>query len=350
MATAPETSHLAGAATGRDFRGWVEILTDDVAATGMFRAEGWVFSPANEIDQIRAVVGQENWTGQYGLPRPDIGTIFPEISHAVFSGFTIFIPVPAKGTFELRLQAQNGTEKFHTFFRQQISLARPRLKRLVRSSLQNLYRYEGLQRGYVCWIDEPRDWNKLPRRFQVTGWCFTKSGEKIEAIRARVGTREFPGNFGFFRQDVAASCGDSEITFKSGFEVAVEAPRRRAMFRLEVRHQDHQWKEIFARSIRAPLISFGRARAESVSAIGNYEAWIRMYDTLSRSDRRKIRAHILAFPKQPLISILMPVYNPAPRHLRDALRSVCAQLYPNWQLCIVDDASTDTHVRPILSR
>ncbi len=46
----------------------------------------------------------------------------------------------------------------------------------------------------------------------------------------------------------------------------------------------------------------------------------------------------------------MPVYNPAPRHLRDALRSVRAQLYPNWQLCIVDDGSTDKQVRGILAR
>ena len=350
MATAHETSPIAGAASGRDFQGWIEILTDDVAATGMFRAEGWVFSPASEIDQVRAVVGQERWIGQYGLPRPDVGTIFPEISHAVFSGFTIFIPVPAKGTFELRLQAQNGTEKFRTFFRQQISLARPRLKRLVRSSPQNLYRYEGLQRGYVCWIDEPRDWNRLPRRFRLAGWCFAKSGAKIEAIRARVGNSEFNAKIGIFRPDVAISCGDSELIFKSGFELMVDLPRQRSTLRLEARHDDGEWREIFSRAVRPALLSFRTGKAEPISGIGDYKTWIRLYDTLSRSDQRKIHNHILAFPKQPLISIVMPVYNPAPRHLRDALRSVRAQLYPNWQLCIVDDASTNKQVRGILTR
>ena len=108
MATAHETSPIACAASGRDFQGWIEILTDDVAATGMFRAEGWVFSPASEIDQVRAVVGQERWIGQYGLPRPDVGTTFPEISHAVFSGFTIFVPVPAKGTLSSGFKPKMG--------------------------------------------------------------------------------------------------------------------------------------------------------------------------------------------------------------------------------------------------
>jgi GT2 family glycosyltransferase len=36
----------------------------------------------------------------------------------------------------------------------------------------------------------------------------------------------------------------------------------------------------------------------------------------------------------------MPVYNTDPRWLAAAIRSVQAQLYPNWELCISDDAST----------
>ena len=47
-------------------------------------------------------------------------------------------------------------------------------------------------------------------------------------------------------------------------------------------------------------------------------------------------------------SILLPVYNPDPRHLREAIRSVQEQTYGNWELCIADDASTDPAVPEIL--
>lgn len=42
---------------------------------------------------------------------------------------------------------------------------------------------------------------------------------------------------------------------------------------------------------------------------------------------------------QTAFSILMPVYNTDPAHLRDALSSVLAQRHPRWELCIVDDGS-----------
>ena len=50
----------------------------------------------------------------------------------------------------------------------------------------------------------------------------------------------------------------------------------------------------------------------------------------------------------PSLSILMPVYNPSPEHLRAALDSILAQEYPRWELCIADDASTEAHVSEIL--
>lgn len=50
----------------------------------------------------------------------------------------------------------------------------------------------------------------------------------------------------------------------------------------------------------------------------------------------------------PLISVIMPVYNAPPRHLDSAVRSVIAQTYPRWELCLVDDASTDAAVPALL--
>ena len=52
--------------------------------------------------------------------------------------------------------------------------------------------------------------------------------------------------------------------------------------------------------------------------------------------------------KHPLLSILIPVYNTEARTLKQCIASVRAQAYKKWELCIVDDASTRPHVRPIL--
>ena len=53
--------------------------------------------------------------------------------------------------------------------------------------------------------------------------------------------------------------------------------------------------------------------------------------------------------KHPLLSILIPVYNTEARTLKQCIASVQAQAYKKWELCIVDDASTLPHVRPVLS-
>jgi len=51
-----------------------------------------------------------------------------------------------------------------------------------------------------------------------------------------------------------------------------------------------------------------------------------------------------AFERSPLISVLLPVKDPVLEHLRLALGSVEAQVYDRWELCIVDDASSDADV------
>ena len=44
----------------------------------------------------------------------------------------------------------------------------------------------------------------------------------------------------------------------------------------------------------------------------------------------------------------MPVYNTPEVFLREAIQSVLDQVYPDWELCIADDASTAPHIRGIL--
>lgn len=80
----------------------------------------------------------------------------------------------------------------------------------------------------------------------------------------------------------------------------------------------------------------------------DYAEWIRRYDTLTDESRARMRDRIDDFVLKPLISVLMPVYNPKPKWLIEAIESVRNQIYPCWELCIADDASTDKRIRPIL--
>jgi len=52
---------------------------------------------------------------------------------------------------------------------------------------------------------------------------------------------------------------------------------------------------------------------------------------------------------KPFISVIVPVYNPKQKYLREAIESVINQSYPHWELCIADDASTKSYVREILT-
>jgi O-antigen biosynthesis protein len=66
------------------------------------------------------------------------------------------------------------------------------------------------------------------------------------------------------------------------------------------------------------------------------------------ADLRKMAETVEVLGYKPVISIIMPVFNTPERFLREAIESVLNQVYPYWELCIADDASTQPHVRPIL--
>ncbi len=81
-----------------------------------------------------------------------------------------------------------------------------------------------------------------------------------------------------------------------------------------------------------------------------YGAWIRRSASLSSADRARIRTEVAGWDGAPLISVLMPVHDPAPRVLAAAIRSLQAQLYPHWELCLCDDASRKPAVVRLIDR
>ena len=79
-----------------------------------------------------------------------------------------------------------------------------------------------------------------------------------------------------------------------------------------------------------------------------YREWIRRFDTLTEEKVRAIRSEIDRMEQPPTFSVVMPVYNPPPDLLEQAIQSVLDQVYPHWELCIADDASTDPRIKILL--
>ena len=64
----------------------------------------------------------------------------------------------------------------------------------------------------------------------------------------------------------------------------------------------------------------------------------------------EIREEIQRFRHQPKISVLVPVYDQSARWLERMIASVEAQVYTNWELCLVDDGSTNPETLHTLKR
>lgn len=79
-----------------------------------------------------------------------------------------------------------------------------------------------------------------------------------------------------------------------------------------------------------------------------YSEWIKAHESLDESTRQDGRALAKSLSSRPKISILLPVFDPPEAFLREAIESVRRQIYDHWELCIVDDASTQPWVRRVL--
>ena len=81
-----------------------------------------------------------------------------------------------------------------------------------------------------------------------------------------------------------------------------------------------------------------------------YDAWLAVNRWTSSARDELVQRLSACAATLPKISVVMPVYNPPVEFLDAAIRSVLAQVYENWELCIADDASTIATVQQSLHR
>lgn len=112
----------------------------------------------------------------------------------------------------------------------------------------------------------------------------------------------------------------------------------------------------------------GRARARELVRAWRAEGWPGVREAVEAAEAKERKAddwfeyranvesrlkpaivsRVGALARRPLISIVVPIYNPDPDMFRQMLLSVRAQLYPYWELCLADDGSTVPYVRQFM--
>jgi GT2 family glycosyltransferase len=120
--------------------------------------------------------------------------------------------------------------------------------------------------------------------------------------------------------------------------------RRRRATRLVLRGMVHP-----VRAMRgATRHVIGHApRPDVVDMATEYQAWLAANEP-SADRLMQMRVASREWTVRPLLSVVLPVYDPDAAWLREAIRSVRDQAYEGWELCVADDASKRPHVRQIL--
>jgi glycosyltransferase involved in cell wall biosynthesis len=88
-------------------------------------------------------------------------------------------------------------------------------------------------------------------------------------------------------------------------------------------------------------------RPSGSTAASEYQKWFE-HHRASAERLKQMRNEARMLATQPLISVITPVFDTPVQHLEEAVESVLAQAYENWELLFIDDGSTDSDLLRML--
>lgn len=82
-----------------------------------------------------------------------------------------------------------------------------------------------------------------------------------------------------------------------------------------------------------------------------YRRWLACYKPQEDSRKEELRGALKTLDPllAPTIAVILPVCNPPLRFLKEAIDSLEQQIWPHWELCILDDGSSDQAIIDYLS-
>ncbi|MEG5173897.1 glycosyltransferase [Microcoleus sp. B3-D7] len=341
---------------------------------------GWVFNQKREIAAVRGRIKDQSFAGVYGIDRSDIALAHSNIPAAKKSGFTIQLEAPA-GRHEVLLEAQDDRGKWH------LLAAYPLLVSTIQASL-----------------DVPVVWEQRQGQILFAGWC-CHHDRKIAKLSLLCGDTSVECAYGLRRKDVGEVFPDWVNSSESGFEALVDLPpgewhvslqaelesgeilffqapkkltvrryhiwqrsadkfEELSRFTAAIQQRARERKQRLGRIVPMPweivkvIRQLGKIYRQQKQftapgdllppggfvvpqPIDRYDAWLEVNQWNDRARDYLISRLKSCREPLPKISVVMPVYNPQIDFLESAIDSVINQVYPNWELCIADDCSTD---------
>ncbi|MBA6125307.1 glycosyltransferase family 2 protein [Pseudomonas juntendi] len=141
-------------------------------------------------------------------------------------------------------------------------------------------------------------------------------------------------------EDNALKIMTTELTCQLSDDVSFDEEKLLGEMRLEAHHSKMELSKLLADKYNKLF--------EHILKTPSYGDWIEDFETPSLPSNIEAKVMFESFKQKPLISIVVPTYNTDDVYLRECIESVLKQSYPNWELCIADDASPNGNIRTTL--
>jgi glycosyltransferase involved in cell wall biosynthesis len=253
----------------------------------------------------------------YGHPRPDVHKVFPEFP--LECGFLCQTDGLPPGEHRLTIAARTGTGDSavlkQNFF--------------VRSMEDDVRLY--------CDYPATRGCQSVRDVVQFRGWALAWSG--IQQVTVQIG--DMPPSiaaFGLPRPDAVKAHPDFAQVVRCGWRFfwdTTAVPEGRYEVRITA-------------TVPGGLSStITTALLVDQTCDSEYSQWIAENEP-TPEEKEAMAAEIDSFERRPKISIVVPVYKTPHDLLARCIDSVLAQIYSEWELCLVDDGSNDLKLTELL--
>ena len=293
-------------------------------ASGEVSVRGWAMATANSLS-LTAKLGDNPWVQiPHGKTRTDVAKAHPNVPEALRSGFGRRLDVRelpvGECDFVIRIQSAEGTD---TEIRRKIRILDS--AKLARESVLSLPNdFLRLK------LDEPSEHSLVLSGsvLKVTGWAVAKTGVKqLQVWLDDDGPHSI--HYGLMREDVGSLYDDFPGASHAGF-----------LWAWQIHHLAPGTHTLRLVATSKAGNSTELTSTFEVDPRTEYEIWADL-NHLKADQLLNLFDKTTAISYTPTISIITPVYRTPKAFLNACVGSVKKQVYPNWQLILVDDASQD---------